>query len=192
MPISLSPVVKTIVTNNTAPVDTKTVSYYSPVAGMFKPQSVVEQVSSNAQETRQSFYNYDSQGNLQEVSKTNDIHDVYLWGYFRQYPVVKITGSTLSAITALVTQAQIDSLTNISSPTNDASLRNLLQTLRTGLPNALVTTYTYLPLTGITSETDPKGLTIYYYYDNFQRLQMVTDNDGNVLKTYNYHYQIPQ
>jgi len=54
-----------------------------------------------------------------------------------------------------------------------------------------VTTYTYLPLTGITSETDPKGEISFYTYDNFQRLQMITDNDGNVLKTFNYQYQNP-
>jgi len=116
---------------------------------------------------------------------------VYLWGYFRQYPVARITGSTLSAVTAIVSQAQIDALTNTSTPTSDGAVRNLLQTLRTGLPSALVTTYTYLPLTGITSETDPKGLTTYYQYDNFQRLQMITDNDLNVLKTFKYQYQIP-
>jgi YD repeat-containing protein len=188
----LSPVVQSSVGVNYALVAGKQVNYYSPASGIFKPQSLQEQVGTNPIETRQSFYNYDSHGNLQEASKTNDIHDVYLWGYFRQYPVAKISGSTLSAVTAIVSQAQIDALTNTTTATNDASVRNLLQGLRTGLPNALVTTYTYLPLTGITSETDPKGLTTYYQYDNFQRLRMVTDNDGNVLKTYNYQYQTPQ
>jgi YD repeat-containing protein len=125
------------------------------------------------------------------MSKPNDIHDVYLWGYFRQYPVAKITGSTLSNVLGIVSQTQIDALTNTSAPTNDVALRQLLHGLRTGLRGALVTTYTYLPLTGITSETDQKGEISFYMYDNFQRLQMITDNDGNVLKTFNYQYQNP-
>ena len=169
-------------------------NYYSPYSGMYKPQSVQVQIGSNPVETRQSFYNYDNKGNVNEVSKTNDIHTVYLWSYFRQYPVAKIEGSTWNAVNAVAggnLQGQIDALTTTATATSDAAVRNLLQSLRTGLPGALVTTYTYSPLTGITSETDPKGQITYYQYDAFQRLQVILDNDGNVLKTYNYQYQNP-
>ena len=188
----LTPVMQATVMNTFGPVSMKQVNYFTTSGGLFEPQNMVEQVAGNPSETRQSFYNYDSKGHLEEVSKTNDVHDVYLWGYFRQYPVAKITGSTLAAVMNVVSQTQIDALTNTSSPTNDASVRSYLQTLRTSLPNALVTTYTYLPLTGITSETDARGLTTFYQYDPFQRLQIITDNDGNVLKTFNYQYQVSQ
>ena len=53
---------------------------------------------------------------------------------------------------------------------------------------ALITTYTYKPLAGITSETDPSGRTIFYEYDNFGRLKRVKDEQGNILKEYRYHY----
>lgn len=55
--------------------------------------------------------------------------------------------------------------------------------------NALINTYIYKPLTGVISTTDPKGMTTYYEYDNFQRLKSIKDQNGNVLKSYNYHYK---
>jgi hypothetical protein len=56
---------------------------------------------------------------------------------------------------------------------------------------AQMTTYTYDPLVGVTSSTDAKGLTTYYEYDGLQRLLNTKDQDGNILKSYDYHY-IPQ
>jgi len=52
---------------------------------------------------------------------------------------------------------------------------------------AQATTYTYKPLVGISSETDPKGKTSYYEYDNFQRLKNIKDQNGNIVKQFGYH-----
>lgn len=193
----LNPVLKTTTSDNGAFVNLTQTNYYSPNTGMFKPQSVQTQVGTNPLEFRQQFYQYDAQGNIQEVAKTNDIHTFYVWGYHYQYPVAKIEGATLSQVTTALPnfQSLINTATGIAN--NDGPVRTLLQSLRSGLPNgglpnALVTTYTYLPLTGITSETDPKGQITYYQYDSFQRLHVITDHDGNVLKTFNYQYQIAQ
>jgi YD repeat-containing protein len=68
-------------------------------------------------------------------------------------------------------------------------LRAKLQKLRDDFPNAQVTTYTYDPLIGVTSITDPKGYTIYYEYDEFNRLKQVKDADGNILSNNQYNYK---
>mgnify|MGYP001176797299 FL=1 len=53
---------------------------------------------------------------------------------------------------------------------------------------AQLTTYTYKPLVGITSKTDPRGITEYYEYDSFGRLSAVKDFSGHIIKTYCYNY----
>ncbi|WPU95633.1 hypothetical protein SNE25_08890 [Mucilaginibacter sabulilitoris] len=52
-----------------------------------------------------------------------------------------------------------------------------------------MTTYTYDPLVGVTSLTDAKNQVSYYEYDGFQRLRDVRDQDGNIVKHVDYHYQ---
>jgi len=57
-------------------------------------------------------------------------------------------------------------------------------------PNdAELTTYTYDTLVGMTSSTDPKGMTTYYEYDGLQRLMNIKDKDGNIVKNYQYHFE---
>jgi YD repeat-containing protein len=56
--------------------------------------------------------------------------------------------------------------------------------------DAQMTTYTYSPGIGMTSTTDANNVTTYYEYDSFGRLQCIKDDAGNVLKKYDYTYQI--
>lgn len=61
--------------------------------------------------------------------------------------------------------------------------------LRLHPSNALMTTYTYDPLVGKTSETDASSITTYYEYDEFNRLKNIKDRWGNILQNYIYHYK---
>jgi YD repeat-containing protein len=54
--------------------------------------------------------------------------------------------------------------------------------------DAMMTTYTYDPLVGMTSQTDPAGVTIYYEYDDFGRLKNILDDEGNLVQQMEYHY----
>ncbi|HEY4061757.1 MAG TPA: hypothetical protein VGM30_07640 [Puia sp.] len=54
---------------------------------------------------------------------------------------------------------------------------------------AQMTTYTYSPLMGMTSQCDVGNRISYYTYDKLGRLQVVRDQDGNIIKTIEYHYK---
>jgi YD repeat-containing protein len=55
--------------------------------------------------------------------------------------------------------------------------------------DAVMTTATYDPLVGKTSETDANHVTTFYEYDAFHRLKRVKDQYGNIIKQLVYHYK---
>lgn len=134
---------------------------------------------------RLSFNSYDAKGNLTEQQKTNDVKESYLWGYGGLYPVARVIGADYDTVRKYINPNILD------NPTDDAQLRTEFANLRAKVPNALVTSYTYSLLLGMTSETDPSGKIIYYEYDAFGRLKVIKDQNGKILKQYDYQYQVP-
>lgn len=126
---------------------------------------------------------FNTNGNLTDLHKPGTKEETYVWGYNNQYPVAKIIGSNYTSSISLVNQATLNNIT-----TADTAMRTELNKLRTGLPNAVVSTYTYLPDVGTTSETDPLNKATYYQYDGYSRLSVVLDQDKNVLKRVCYNY----
>ncbi len=53
---------------------------------------------------------------------------------------------------------------------------------------AQMTTYTYNPFVGITSQSDVNSRPTSYDYDGLNRLLNVKDDDGNIVKNYRYNY----
>ena len=129
------------------------------------------------------FTTYDSKGNLSEQYKTGDVNTAYLWGYRGAYVVAKVVGSNYATVSGLV------NLSVVNNPSSDAILQSELAKIRTGLAGtaAQVTTYTYAPGYGMTSQTDPAGMTIFYDYDPHGRLQDVRDAYRNIIKRYTYN-----
>ncbi|SEP38543.1 hypothetical protein [Mucilaginibacter sp. OK283] len=82
-------------------------------------------------------------------------------------------------------------LTGVTSVTVNSN-GNLIDEVRLVPANAMMNTYTYKPEVGVLSITDTKGLTQFYEYDDMKRLLNIRDQDGNILKNFNYNYAIPQ
>lgn len=61
--------------------------------------------------------------------------------------------------------------------------------LRLHPASAQMQTYTFDPIIGITSITDEKNNAMIYEYDLFNRLKLIRDQDGKILKRYVYHYK---
>ncbi|WP_298537614.1 RHS repeat domain-containing protein [uncultured Algibacter sp.] len=181
----------------------------------------VYNATTNSLKERMVYHLYDSEGNPIEVSKADGAHVYYIWGYNKEYPIAKIENTSSNevenAIASLTSQyntlEKIQALSNadtnrsidqrtvdVNNPdgvvtkNNDdpeGNLREALRTLRAALPDSMITTYTYDPLVGVTSITDPKGYTMYYEYDELNRLKQVIDADGHIVSQNEYHYKTP-
>jgi len=127
--------------------------------------------------------NYDSFGNILQFHLENDINNVFVWGYNYFYPIAKIENAIYSQVIA----ALDCSIQDLQTKT-EVELRYIFNNLRENLYDAMITSYTYKPLVGMTSETDPAGKTTYYEYDAFGRLETIKDQDGNVTKHIDYNY----
>lgn len=101
------------------------------------------------------------------MQKSNDIVESVIWGYNYNYPVAKIIGKGYNDAVA---QSGIN-MGVVNNPSSEALLRTELNKLRL-LSGAMVNTYTYRPLVGVSSEADPRGRLNYYEYDNLNRLTL--------------------
>ncbi|MEW7278452.1 hypothetical protein ABW636_07635 [Aquimarina sp. 2201CG1-2-11] len=149
--------------------------------------------ATNILEDRVHYHRYNTSGKPVEVSRADGTRIVYIWGYQEELPIAKIENATYSEVSGYISDLQNKSNADTdhcnTSSCKEQILRNALQTLREALPNAMVSTYTYDPLVGVTSMTDPKGYTMYYTYDGFNRLEFVKDADGNLISENKYHYK---
>jgi len=136
-------------------------------------------------------FKYDVYGNLTEMSDKG-VPYTYIYGYHGKYLLAKIENADYTKVHNLL--LQIGGV-NIMQDLDDMSIysyqiNNLFTSLRDHIDmnNSLITNYTYEPLGDMISKTNSLGLTEYYEYDSFNRLSVVRDREGNIVKTYCYNY----
>jgi len=134
-----------------------------------------------------------------QFHKSDNMNTSYIWGYANTLPIVKgdnIDYSTLqTAYTSALSSAGISDFSEIMYPyannSQSTKLKNFCTALygNATLASAQLTVFTYAPLSGMTSMTDQRGITAYYVYDTFGRLQLVKDATGNIRQAYEYYYK---
>jgi YD repeat-containing protein len=162
---------------------------YGPALANERYLPVTTQTAKGAQSllANQKFNLYNNHNRLLEVENKGGIKTVYLWGYKNSQIVAKIENADYLSIP----KANIDAIRAASDSGNESTLLSALDALRNlpALVNAMITTFTYRPLIGIASVTDPKGTTQKYEYDESNRLKFVRDHKGKILSETEYHYR---
>ncbi len=127
---------------------------------------------------------YDSRSNLLQFHKDNGKYTTYLWAYNQSLPVAKIENATYDEVITSLGISYLELQTYSSE-----QLEDILNVLRNhvDMQESLVWTYTYIPFKGMTSQTDPNGVTTFFEYNNYGRLEFIKDNSGNILKNYVYN-----
>ena len=136
-------------------------------------------------------------GKITEYHKVNDSPVALLWGYNNTMPVIEAKNTTYNVLSTAVTNITSDleellfDVGYLETDPQKTQWRNFNNALRnnSNLSQSLITTYTFSPIMGVTSKTDPNGVTIYFEYDSFGRLKCIKDDEGRILETYQYHYK---
>ena len=143
--------------------------------------------------TLNSEYSYYSNGKIKEIKHLDGTYTTYLWSYKWKYPVAEIKNASYNEVKQKITEETITTIATSVTPTSNHL--TLIKNLQTSLPNALVTVFTHKPLNGISSITNPDGITTYYDYDAFGNLNEISigENGGNTVRkieSYKYNYKI--
>jgi YD repeat-containing protein len=137
-----------------------------------------------------SFDQYNLYNNLVQQSLIGSSKSIYIWSYNNRYLIAEIKNSNYSSIeSALGGASAVTAFANKPNP-EKAEIIAFLSPIRDSkslFKDVHISTYTYDPLVGMTSETDAKGMTTTYEYDSFQRLKNIKDHNNNIVKHFNYN-----
>lgn len=159
----------------------KTTSIYDNYGGkLYLPESQI--TYNNNVEGNRIDYDYDNLGNIRSATFNGDAKETYLWGYGGLYPVLYVQGLDFSEYGSLAGSGNTDlsAIPSYQLESRCASIRSALE------GEALVSSYTYRPLVGMTSVTDPQGRKYTYNYNQQNRLSEIVDYDGVVRDRFAY------
>ncbi|PWG81610.1 hypothetical protein [Pararcticibacter amylolyticus] len=187
----LAPVVESRSYQNNQLLKTERTNYKNWGDNIISPVNQVLQAPNAVTDTLVKFLGYDKNGKLLSVSRHKGPKTNYVYSYNGKYPIAKIDNADYSVIESLLGGSNAIEYFRIKSNPSDSEITAFLAPLFNNAVSGrfYVSKYTYKPMVGMTSETDSKGQTTYYEYDNFQRLWRIKDQNGKVLKEYNYHYK---
>lgn len=156
--------------------------------GNYYPSSSVSYDSQNMLASEVIFNRYDSKGNLEQFTTKDRIPTSFVWGYNKTQPIAKVEGATYDQIVPYITDIVTKSNEAVIS---ESDLQNTLNVFRnnSNLRTFQITTYVYDALSRLKTSTPPSGVREVYQYDSAGRLEKVEDENGRLLKKYQYNYK---
>ena len=190
----IATVIETKNTSNGKVVSVEKNNYIKSLAitnNLILPSSVeVDYRGTNNSRKVMTFDLYDANGKPLQVTGKDGIQIIYVWSYSGQYPVAEIKDATYSEVESAVKSAfSVAGISEFSKQKTPSETKLKDGALQSALPNAIVTTYTYKPLIGIQTITEPNKTTTTYEYDTFGNLKRIKDTEKNIVGEYMYHYK---
>ncbi|ASZ12838.1 RHS repeat domain-containing protein [Chitinophaga sp. MD30] len=183
----ISPVVEEIALNDEKIVVRQKNNYNFYAGNLILLSNIEKQYGNEPSILSSTFDKYGSKGNIQQYTGQDGLIHSFIWGYADKYPVAEIVGVDYQTAISIVNMNVIN-----SSLPDENLLRIELEKLRQALKDkAIINTYTYSPLVGLTTSTDPSGKISFYEYDQWGRLKVVRDHQGKIVRLFDYQYQSP-
>lgn len=140
---------------------------------------------------------YDENLNPEHI-RSNAIQDrIYVWGYDGRFPIAIIDNLDYDSFNSNNTLKSmlhgLEQYRRIETAQECTSLRSANAAIRLMLPETThITTFTYDPYFGITSELNDSNFGTICTYDSFGRLSAKYDAEYNKLEEFNYHFNQQQ
>lgn len=115
-----------------------------------------------------------------EIKDANNVYTTWFWGYGGLYPVARVVNCNLAQIANRI-HANLSGFTFGWGGLSDTEALQLRK-----IPGSSMTHWTFRPLVGMTSVTDPSGRKTTINYNDYGRIISVIGPDGNVEQEYDY------
>jgi len=179
----------------------KTEIKYENISNIMPTSTSYYNKQTNSTEIEITYDLYDSKGNNIQFTSKDGIPTSIIWGYKSTEPIAIIKGATYVQIMQIFglnandnnAYLNLDIVKKSDLDIDDSSENLLLKELnifrnKEELKNFEISTITYDPQIGVKSLTPASGIKENYIYDTTNRLEKLTDIDGNILKEYKYNY----
>ncbi|WP_332454814.1 hypothetical protein [Chryseobacterium aquaticum] len=171
----------------------KSETKYDDASHLFPSSAVSYNLASGNASAKVTFNKYDSKGNILQYTTKEGIPTSIVWGYNGTQPIAKIEGAVYDNIknNPLIADIITASESDAANPATESSLITALDALRNDVnfKDFQMATFTYDPLIGVTTITPPSGIREIYKYDSANRLEKIVDEEGKILKEYQYNYK---
>ncbi|UXX79446.1 RHS repeat protein [Reichenbachiella carrageenanivorans] len=142
----------------------------------------IDGVNFSSYQKKQEILSRDNYGQVISWRAHDDVVNTIIRGYDQTLVVANITNATVGDVMSILPLLGSD----LNAGAGGLSV-DQVDALRSELPAAFITSYTYKLGYGVESVTDPNGRVMTYEYDESGRVKYVKDQDGNIRSASLYH-----